>query len=324
MASKDSMVKELDKLTKSKLIEIILTRKIPSDVNVGEHVRKIVENVDNAIFSNENSDSMDVDGDITSKLRSTKGELKYALLEIECLKRVNAEQERSIQNQQITISAQESLIDMLKRNNGLNSLNYNVAGLSSLSQNASNSSKESENYPKYTKVTTKTSDPGVTTQKKLDSQQQPGRITPLQVQQGIKNAQRAVTSGFIQSHIDPSISNNNEWQDVRPKKRKPRILVGKKEDTEVSIRAVPKLVDLHVYRLHPDTTSVQITNHLKPIFPEVKSEKLDSKNANIYASFKVTILQENFSKAMDATVWPVNTCVRRFLYHRNKTQEASD
>ncbi|CAG9761244.1 unnamed protein product [Ceutorhynchus assimilis] len=226
---------------------------------------------------------------------------------------MNAEQERSIVNQQITISTQDSLINMLKCKNKSDSSIINVAGLTPPSQSGKKLSGRENKQP-----STSMSDPGSSVvilrqgEHRLQNQGSSASIpiTPTQVQQGIREAQQAVLSEFVQKPKgDPTIPRENGgWQNVTYKRRKPRVLVGNKDDTELNIRAVPKSVDLHVYRLHPDTTSMQITNLLKSLFPEVKTEKIESKNSNIYASFKVTILQKNFNKAMDATVWPVNTC----------------
>lgn len=311
MVSNDLVAKELDKLTKSKLIEIIITKKVPSDIKLSENVRKVVEIGENLKFFEFSSDIGDQNSDLTNKYQATVG-LKCFQIELECIKKLNTELERSIQNQQITISAQELLISTLKNNNNFKPSKCNVATVNNLSQ-APESSKKRENYSQNN-VTKNT----VSFTKKEEVRSQ--RVSPQDVEKGIKEAQRSVLSEYVQP---PVSRNSDEWKNVSYKKRKPNVLIGSKNASEMNIRAVPKTVDLHVYRLHPDTTATQITHLLKPLFPEVKTEKLESKNSELYASFKVTIHQVNFSKAMDASVWPVNTCVRRFLYHRNKYPETT-
>lgn len=86
----------------------------------------------------------------------------------------------------------------------------------------------------------------------------------------------------------------------------------------VKLQGVPRSISLHVYRLSPDTTSEQVTSFLKDKFPEVKCEKLTSKHPDEYSSFRVDVHQTNYEKALDPNLWPVNTCVRRFLFPRQK------
>ena len=51
-----------------------------------------------------------------------------------------------------------------------------------------------------------------------------------------------------------SEKSNNQWNVVQHKKRT-RIVGNNKDST---IKTVPKCVDLHVYRLHPDITDVNL------------------------------------------------------------------
>ncbi|KAK5645126.1 hypothetical protein RI129_006426 [Pyrocoelia pectoralis] len=115
------------------------------------------------------------------------------------------------------------------------------------------------------------------------------------------------------------------WTTVVSKKsnRRPRqnhIIVGDKVNNVSSIKAIKKKAHLFVSRLEPDTKPEAVTNLLKQEFPEVECEPITTKYPNLYASFKITINFDNFSKAMEPNKWPEGTLVTRF-FHRKKTQE---
>lgn len=70
----------------------------------------------------------------------------------------------------------------------------------------------------------------------------------------------------------------------------------------------------------PSTDVTAIEKLLKPNFPEVLCESMESRYPKLYASFKVRIYQENFKKAMDSAFWSANACINNFLYLRNNPQ----
>lgn len=58
---------------------------------------------------------------------------------------------------------------------------------------------------------------------------------------------------------------------------------------------------------------------LKPEFPEVCCEQLIGRNSAQYSSFKVTINETNFKKAMNPALWPYGACINKFFQVRKKT-----
>lgn len=105
------------------------------------------------------------------------------------------------------------------------------------------------------------------------------------------------------------------------KKPKSTIVVGNKTGSDIDLiqnklKGVPKVISLHVYRLDPETTVENLIHYLKPSFPEVLCEKLNSKHPESYSSFKVNLYEEHLEQALDPNLWPRNCCVRRFLYMR--------
>nr|CAI5862439.1 unnamed protein product [Callosobruchus analis] len=100
---------------------------------------------------------------------------------------------------------------------------------------------------------------------------------------------------------------SGDWKTVENKRRRRNTVVGKREDTEV--KGVPKLAQLHVYRISKETTVECLTMLLQKNFPEAKCEAITPKHPEFYKSFKVRIYEHNFKKAMDADVWPIGACV---------------
>lgn len=99
-----------------------------------------------------------------------------------------------------------------------------------------------------------------------------------------------------------------------------RTVVGKNTDVSSSLKGVPKQVDLHVYRVAPNTDVETISNFLRKSFPEVSCEALVPRYPNLYSSFKIRIYEKHLERAMDPLVWPEDACVRPFLYRRSNNR----
>ncbi|XP_018562604.1 uncharacterized protein LOC108904499 [Anoplophora glabripennis] len=149
-----------------------------------------------------------------------------------------------------------------------------------------------------------------------------GTITKNAVSLGLMQTESEIKlNKYIDINNDlqkPSTSKLNEWQKVGKKKaNKKQMIVGSNKNNKL-IQGVPKETVLHVYRLNKVTTVDSLKEHVKQHFPEVTVESLASKHPHLYASFKVTVLEEHFSKAMDPELWPHGACVSRFLFLRTK------
>lgn len=80
-----------------------------------------------------------------------------------------------------------------------------------------------------------------------------------------------------------------------------------------AIKAVPRKSSLFVSRIMPGTTSGDMEAFLRDDFPEVACIELPSKHPDSYASFKVTLNSDNFSKAHTPDRWPSGVYVDRFF-----------
>ena len=135
-------------------------------------------------------------------------------------------------------------------------------------------------------------------------------------------------SDINSDNIDTSFPVNNDkelFTTVVKRKQNRKVVVGKDSNGDpnlCNLKGVPRFVSLHVYRLSPETRVEHLVNYLKPRFPEVKCEQLNSKHPEEYASFKVDIFDKNLDKALDGNIWPSNARVRRyFLYPINVQQQ---
>lgn len=118
----------------------------------------------------------------------------------------------------------------------------------------------------------------------------------------------------------------SKWEIVNHKKEKRKersiILIGDGSEVNKNLKAVPRVKFIHVSKLHPNTEVKDVIEFLIPLFPEVQCEKLISKFPQYYSSFKVTINEVNFEKAMEPSVWPTGTTIRQFF--RGKSKENAD
>ena len=128
---------------------------------------------------------------------------------------------------------------------------------------------------------------------------------------------RFIQNGNVNTEVNSNKQSNKEsWVNVVRRKQKQLLVVGsnKSETVTTKIKGVPKTVSLHVCRLSPDTKTDELISYLKPKYPEVNCEQLNSKQPNLYASFKVDIFEENLTSALDPNNWPKDACIRRFFY----------
>lgn len=120
------------------------------------------------------------------------------------------------------------------------------------------------------------------------------------------------------------INGTELWTSVVNRKQKRKVVVGNRSEidsSECTLKGVPKLASLHVFRLDPETEVVDLETYLKPKFPEVVCQKLNSKYPDIYSSFRFDVYEENFEKALDPQNWPKNARIRRFLFPMNDRRQ---
>lgn len=129
---------------------------------------------------------------------------------------------------------------------------------------------------------------------------------------------QAQTENKMKEINDLKDTSGEEYKNVTYKKKTRRYVVGRnsQDGTEVKVQTIPRTVTLHVTRLAPRTKPEDLKSGLINIFPEVICEPHQSKHPDVYTSMKVTISQENYSKAWRRDTWPNGALVSRFFVKR--------
>lgn len=133
------------------------------------------------------------------------------------------------------------------------------------------------------------------------------------LRQGVSSEADTINTKLTKKNPTTRTTQNSSSSENRAPKAKQ--LIGLAQN--IALLSAPRLSFLHVYKLHPETTEHQLTEYLKAMFAEVECEKLNSKFPQYYASFKVSIQQDNLTRAMDPAIWPAGTHVNKF-YHGKK------
>ncbi|CAH0560563.1 unnamed protein product [Brassicogethes aeneus] len=189
-----------------------------------------------------------------------------------------------------------------------------LAGCSSVNHSSSYASK-ADSQPVATAV--KLSSQGISSnqvQRKDNPRKHTERAKPVinirDVKAAIHKAQALNKMNEVQNLN--SVHNDDGWQ-LQKRRRNKRFVVGGNSECSDELKTVPKFVSLHVTRMNPKTKCENLKKILEKEFPEVVCVEHDSKYPELYSSFKVTILQENFKKAWKRDIWPQGSLVSRFF-----------
>lgn len=111
----------------------------------------------------------------------------------------------------------------------------------------------------------------------------------------------------------------NKVVSKRKIKRQNKPIIGSNENLTTKI--VTNKSFLHVYNLHPDFKPDELSVILKPKFPEVICDKINSRYPQYYSSFKVTIDACNFESAFNPDLWPKGAKINQFFHQRTRSAQ---
>lgn len=75
-----------------------------------------------------------------------------------------------------------------------------------------------------------------------------------------------------------------------------------------------------MYRLNPGATADDLSVHLKNTAPDINF-KCDSLNSTEKASsFAVSFPMDKINCVYDPNIWPLEACVRRYIFKKNKNR----
>lgn len=100
-------------------------------------------------------------------------------------------------------------------------------------------------------------------------------------------------------------------------------VIGTNKTTNSSVKCIPKLGYLHVYRLAAETTENDIKKFLQQTAPNIHftCEKLIKKDPSS-ASFKISFPLDNVEHVYEPSIWPVGAAVRRYRFPKRNFSAA--
>ena len=330
-AEVQSVVNRLSRLNKNELIDIIVYRKIPEnliDCDVLKYIKQSgVENVQENEEKEKFTDAQETVHECCPSLACARQKCKSDFMEKELTTK-----NLLITHLESRINEQSDIIKVFKTM--LVEFNGNVGKVTPTKLDLPSRSplvNTNKNTVKNTGVNTQNR---TTSAEKLNTgstlKQLPGGSQNTNTTGGSQKVMPQSYKQFSRQEVAESIkeaqtilpTNNQEipFTEVVRRKNRPKLnkpIIGNNNDTVAcGLRAGNILSFLHVYGLHPDMTTEELTKFLQQAFSEATCEKLKSQYPDIYSSFKVVIHEKHLNMAMDASFWPRGVRVNRFFHKR--------
>ena len=141
-----------------------------------------------------------------------------------------------------------------------------------------------------------------------DHRQQPAGVRSISAIIHQPSYAASVASNNDDFHQPSHVAKRNRRQENRRK----RIVQGSRPAG--SIRGAPEpRRDVFIYRVHSDTTTEMMCQHIKDVGVNIDSiECVSNPNAK-FKSFKATTAVSNFSELLKPEIWPEGICVRKYI-----------
>lgn len=284
---------------------------------------------------NDLQDNLQSISDSANSTKDAEPKRDVSKMEISYLKELLGQKDLIILNQNVAIKSLNEQIDLLNKINTLNSI---------MTKEPSSAPRKQLELPKPATAISKqvtAAQPSLdvtpavaaaaTTHLELS-------IPPVSCQKQQKQAEkkskhiskselsRAVHEAESLSKLQEIIHvNDGPFMEVthKNKRKKNAPMIGQMDiNNQASLKMIKRHSFFHVYKTHPDTTVEELTTFLKPTFPDVVCDKLNSMYPHYYSSFKVTIDESDLEKAMKPSSWPKGAWVNKFFHRRKMETEA--
>lgn len=317
-----SIQRELDKLKKAELIDIIINNKLPEGINndlLNKYFNKhrVVNNSEN-----NNIKESDLNGDKCDKLECVKTQYSERNLTNE-----KVLMENNIQLLKQRVCDLEYIITLLKSNDKKmcnNEPNQKISETPSNNASGSNLQQKSletikTNQSNITPSNIKTNQNNQThTWQTVTyrNNRQTTRNKNQEVQKVADKNQHIFTAEEVTNAIRSTESHpgNRHTNRYTASHRKP--IIGSNKNCS-TVKAVPKLGYLHVYRLDPTTTPTELCNALSKTAPQIPFKCDILHNTEKTCSMMVTFPINHVHEVYDPEIWPNGALVKRF-YFKNK------
>nr|CAH7765951.1 unnamed protein product [Callosobruchus chinensis] len=284
------LVKELNKLKKDELIDIIVKKKLPSSANNTVLVNFVGRIKDDEIRENKDIFYDSQDGSGCSRCEKLQDKL-------EAIEKLAAHLEKRT-------GEQEDLILLLKQGNNLFSSNMKIKNIQSQMVHQASSSSSLCNEENSIEATTQE------TSLQEQSHNPPKTyVSAAKTDRPTKRVDSTYQSNNGNSHQQKQKINGDS---IRPKNNnKPIIGCG-----GTSIETLPKLGYLYVYRCGPNVTSDDLQSMLQQNAPEIKFVSELWKKTEQSTSFKVSFPIDHYKEVYNPSLWPTGVAIRRFIFRR--------
>lgn len=338
MASSDEVeliVPELNKLKKSELIDIITLNKLPTGATNGmlsEFVDKVKEK---KIFS-------DAEGKI-SKLTSNKHVCEQCSLWDQNNQKLRDQldiMEKLVKHLEKRTLEQEDFISVLKHLTNLNS-NIKWERESALAPSTSSSSNNDPNstsmeIQNHSNLPTPTA-AVLNGNSGIFSKRAPKALPPNSNNGGvvdIMNANKNIGSNKInkrdtkqvitKSQVAAAV-NNIKINQVNSSKSRDKDKLTNNSSTKIigtntlnsSIKSIPSLGHIHLYKMSPETSKVDVLNYLAVSAPGIEFKCEPWNKTENYSTFKISFPLDKLDEVYKPNIWPHGAGVRRFKFNKN-------
>lgn len=332
-AANEVLVNELSKINKKDIINILVYRKIPTGIVLNSVVNEFFNNLG---VRSENSKtktncSSDIEGEVATECENIQC-IK------QCLQSKSYHNERNLlrnmtQHLEHRIRDQEVIIQLLQKNVNENNNNkidipHDITVPSSgqrLKHSHITNDKQHTVSAENRNLTLSNVKGHINSEKRNNNGEQCSIATASQPAND-KNHPRQNTShsnitlSQVNKAVDGAVANTlSAYTRTRPIRKQHnnnrKTVIGTNNNS--SIKAVPKLGYLHVYRLSPQTTTDHLKQHLARSAPNIdfNCEVLNTNDKS--TSFMVSFPIEFVGEVYDSDIWPSGACVRRYIFKRN-------
>ena len=157
-----------------------------------------------------------------------------------------------------------------------------------------------------------------TKSKKRDGTKDSNKVSNETIK-NMQQQQEKIMNSVINLANDTTTLQDKEtgWRtaDRKKSKKKQNTILGEATDDASTIKAVPRMGYLHVYRLQPHTTTSELDKCIKSkSINDAKCTQLASKYPQEYSSFKVSFPISQLDLIQKPDFWPEGVRVNRFFH----------
>lgn len=316
---RELLCKELNKLNKTVLIDIILTQSAPKDVT-SDVVKKYLCDLFGTVAKADQPFS-EIAG-VCSRVCGEAGagdaagpkgsECSVLVTKVQALKKEIALLEKLNGCLESRLSDQQCIIDLLRAGD----------------------KKAEDGLPK--KQTRSDKKPDTAVRRKDDSTDNhlnylDGAVRPKQRQKEIDMQCPGVSLNYAQV-VQDTEADRKRTLELKPGKsdrdrqsEKPRVdsdrrrpaIVGSNSTVNSVVRTVPRNGYLHLYRMHPDTSDGDVIEFLKKTAPEIEFKCETLRKGEYSTSFRLTYPIQYVDKVYSGELWPAGAAVRRYYWTKN-------